>query len=110
VSVDDKVLENRPLTIPEEMPKGEKEVLKQTPLRIHRNDHTLLKATLKKDGMSIQKFFNHAIRAYLDAEPNMLRSIRYYREIDAVPKDVRDKHLLSQRERANLLDEIEKGK
>ena len=102
--------EDRLSTIPEDlrMPK-EKEVLKQIPVRLHVHDHALIKVMLKKDRLSLQKFINYCVKGFLDGDPNMLRMIKSYRELEIIPKDVKDKHILSHRERQKILDEIEKG-
>lgn len=95
------------LTVPEGTAK-EKDPAKQAIVRLHPNDHQVLKVVLKKDKMSFQKFVNYCVRGYLDADPNMLKFIKLARETDAIPRDIQDKHVLSQRERASILDEIEK--
>jgi arsenate reductase-like glutaredoxin family protein len=98
------------LTIPEEL-RHEKptDPTKQAIVRLHQHDHALLKVVLKKDKMSFQKLVGFCVRAYLDADPLLLKMLKTYRELEAVPKDVREKHVLSNRERQNILDQIEKG-
>lgn len=97
-------------TIPEELKsEKQKDPAKMAIVRLHPNDHKVLKVVLKKDKLSFQKFVNFCVRGYLDADPNMLKMIKIMREEEAIPRDVKDKHVLSQRERANILDEIEKG-
>lgn len=101
-------LPERESTRPPTRPKGP-EPIKQTPLRIHINDHRILVDLLKRDGMSIQKFMGYCVRAYIDAHPSMLKVIRDLRELDLVPKDIREKHVLSMRERMHIFDEIERS-
>lgn len=98
------------LTIPEEL-RNEKpaDPTKQAIVRLHQHDHSLLKVMLKKDKLSFQKLVGFCVRAYLDADPLLLKMIKTYRELEAIPQDVREKHVLSNRERQNILDEIEKG-
>ena len=98
----------RELTKPPEL--NREDIIKQVPLRVHAHDHAMLKIILKRDAMSIQKFMGLCIRAYLEGDPSMLGAIRTYRLLEAVPKDIREKHMLSQRERWSIFEEIEKGK
>ena len=86
----------------------ERELFKQTPVRLHRHDHAVLKIMLKKDRLSIQKFIGYCVKGYMDADPNMIRMLKIYRELDLIPGDVKDRHVLSHRERQSILDEIEK--
>ena len=103
-------IDDRLSTIPEDMRKPrEKDVLKQIPVRLHVHDHALIKVMLKKDRMSLQKFIGYCVKGFLDGDPNMLRMIKSYRELEVIPRDVKDKHVLSHRERQHILDEIEKG-
>lgn len=101
-------LPDQSLTIPRgyDRPRVQ-DVLKQVPIRLHVHDHTMLRAMLKKDRMTVQKFIGFCVRGYLDADPMMLKMLRNYRELEAVPRDIQDKHVLSHRERLSILDEIE---
>lgn len=94
------------LTIPE----GEikKEPSKQCIIRLHPSEHKLMKVMLKKDKMSFQKFITFCVRGYLDADPQLIQAIKSYRELENVPQDIQDKHVLSHRERQSILDEIER--
>jgi hypothetical protein len=113
--VDDEELNEKPAELPERestRPPGrpkEPAVLKQTPIRMHVHDHAVLMGLLRQDGMNLQRFMGYCVRAYLDAHPYMLKVLRDMRELDMVPKDVQDKHVLSMRERMSLFDEIEKS-
>jgi hypothetical protein len=95
------------LTIPDGEPP--KDQTKQAIVRLHKHDHVSMKVMLKKDKMSFQKFVAFCVRAYLDGDPQMLKMIKSYRELESVPRDFQEKHVLSSRERASILDEIEKG-
>lgn len=86
----------------------EKELLKQIPVRLHIHDHTMLMAMLKKDRMSLQKFISICVRAYLDGDPMMLKCVKNYRELEVVPREIKERHVLSHRERAHIFDELEK--
>lgn len=101
--------DNRELTKPAE-PASAPTVLKQLSVRMHPHEHTMLMALLKRDELSFQKLYNYIIAGYLNADPRILSFVKEQRELERVPKDVRDSKMLSWRERNNLLDEIEKGK
>jgi len=88
---DDKVVDNRKSTI----------------IRLHKHDHTMMKVMLKKDKMSFQKFVFFCVRAFLDGDPDMIRMLKSYREMEKVPRDVQDKHVLSHRERTDIFRELE---
>jgi hypothetical protein len=99
----------RPLTIPEgfdEKPTDDNS--KQMLIRVHKHEHTMLKVLLKKDKLTYQRFAVYCVQAYLDGDPHFLKMLRTYRELDTVPQDVRDKHVLSQRERSAIFDELER--
>jgi hypothetical protein len=83
---------------------------KQLSVRMHAHDHTMLMALLKRDEMSFQKLYTYIVSGYLNADPRIIAFLREQRELERVPKDVREKHVLSWRERNNILDEIEKDK
>ena len=97
-------------TIPDGLgaPKN-KDPNKQVPVRLHANDHALLKVMLKKDQLSLQKFIGFCVRAYLDADPGFMKTIKNYRELELIPPDVREKHVLSHRERSKIFDELEQA-
>ena len=105
----DEIVPDRLSTIPEgiDEPKP-KDELDQTLLRTHPHDKEVLKVLLKKDRLSMQKFWAYCVRGYLDADPYMLKFLKTSRQLDAIPKDVKDKHVLSHRERAAIYDQIEK--
>lgn len=93
-------------TIPPEQ-RREEEPMQQCLVRVHKHDHQVLKALLKKDRLSFQKFVGYCVRGYLDADPYMLKFLKLSRQMDAIPADVRDKHILSHRERTQIYDELE---
>jgi hypothetical protein len=84
--------------------------LHQVPIRIHPDDHKILMNLLKKDDMSYQKFISYCIKGYMDADPHMLKMVKTYREQDLIPRSAQEKHVMSHRERAAILDEIERNK
>lgn len=83
--------------------------LHQIPIRIHPRDYELLKVMLKKDELSFQKFINFCVRGYMRGDPTMLKAIKMERELDLFPAEVKEKHVLSHRERAEIYNELEKG-
>jgi len=97
-------------TIPDGLGSPDKaDQTKQIPVRLHIHDHAMMKAMLKKDKMSLQKFIGFCVRAYLDADPSFMKMIKNYRELELVPRDVREKHVLSHRERSSIFDELERA-
>ena len=110
--VPEEFLEGRPSTrptIPDVKDKGGQNA-KQMVIRLHVDEHRLLRAAAMKDGLSVNKLVRLCVQAYLDADKDMLKVLKYYREIDGISKDVRDDRLIAQRERNKLFEEIEKGK
>ena len=104
----DDIIPEQTLTIPIEYGKKE-EVLRQMVIRLHHHDQAMLKVMLKKDELSFQKFALFCVRAYLDGDPHLLKMLKIYRELEAVPQDIRDKHVLSHRERQDIYKELEKA-
>lgn len=102
--------EERLSTIPDGLPEPDKkDQTKQIPVRLHVNDHALLKVMLKKDQMSLQKFIGYCVKGYLDADPMFMKMIKNYRELELIPENVREKHVLSHRQRSEIFDQIEKA-
>ena len=79
-------------------------------VRLHQNDWEMLRLLLRRDGMSFQKFVSLCSRAYLEADPAIIKSIRTYRELELVPQDQRDKAVFSNRERMQIYAELEDQK
>lgn len=103
-------------TIPDESlaKKAKKPVIqnKQIPVRLHPTDHATFRDILRKDKLSVQQFIRHCVHAYIEAEPAILKMLKVRREnaIERLPTfDKEKKHILSFRERAAILDEIEKS-
>lgn len=103
----DEIIPEQLLTIPEDVTAKKDVNLKQAIVRLHVHDHTMLKAMLKKDKLSFQKFIFLCVRAYLDGDPQLLKCLKTMRELDTVPLDLRDKHVLSHRERSDIYKELE---
>jgi len=77
-------------------------------VRLHQNDWELLRVMLRRDGLSFQKFVSLCSKAYLEADPNLIKSLRTYREYERVPKDQRERGVFSNRERMEIYNELEK--
>lgn len=94
----------------EEKRLSEKErLIQQIPFRLHVNDHKVLKKILIDDGMRFQTFVSACVEAYLRGDPSILKVVKDWKDLNTIPKDVRDKYTLSQRERRALLDELEEA-
>jgi len=105
--VSDDIVPDQLLTIPADL-LSEKDVnTKQVLARIHPHDYTMLRVMLKKDKMSFQKFALFCVRAYLDGDPFIIKMLKNYRELESVPQDIQDKHVLSHRERQDIYKELE---
>ena len=76
-------------------------------VRLHQNDWELLRVMLRRDGLSFQKFISLCSKAYLEADPHLIKTLRTYREYELVPKDQREKGVFSNRERADIYRELE---
>jgi hypothetical protein len=77
-------------------------------VRIHQSDWELMRVMLRRDGLSFQKFATLCSKAYLEGDPNIVKSIRTYREYALVPKDQQEKGVFSNRERAEIYNTLEK--
>ena len=76
-------------------------------VRLHQNDWDLLKVMLRRDGLSFQKFTSLVSRAYIEADPNIIKCLRTYREFDMLPKEQKAKGVFSNRERAEIYAALE---
>lgn len=93
---------------PEDYARKDKSTPHGIMVRLHQNDWELLSLMLRRDGLSFQKFVSLVSKAYLDADPNLIKSIRTYRELELIPKDQREKGVFSNRERQAIYAELEK--
>lgn len=104
----DEIIPEQLLTIPPSTKKSYKDTnLKAAIVRLHVHDHKMLKLMLKKDELTFQKFIFLCVRAYLDGDPQLLKCLKTMRELETIPLDIRDKHVLSHRERADIYKELE---
>lgn len=79
----------------------------QVPFRMHRNDHYILKKLLLDKDLTLQLFMTACVESFLRGDPQSVKAIEDWMQINALPKDMRDKYTLSHRERQDILDEIE---
>lgn len=85
-------------------------LLKQVPIRFHTNDYAILRQLLSQDGMSFQTLVTALVDGYMRADKDIMRVIKDWQEMNEIPKDVKDRYSLSQRDRRAILDEIEAAK
>lgn len=93
----------------EKKPSEKDRLIQQIPFRLHINDHKALKKLLIDDGMKFQTFVSACVEAYLRGDPNIVKAVKDWKDLNTIPKDVRDRYSLSQRERKALLDELEEA-
>lgn len=75
--------------------------------RLHLHDKTLLMKLLKDMTMSTQEFGSACTDAFLRGDPHMMKALADWQLLNEIPKDHRDRYTLSQRERKELLLELE---
>ena len=89
-------------------PMSEKQrLIHQIPYRMHENDWKLMRKLLTDEKMTFQTFVDACTQAYLRGDPSIVKAIRDYKELGTVPKEYRDKAVLSRRERDSILDELD---
>lgn len=78
--------------------------IRQIPIRLHINDHKVLKSKVSLDGISIQCLVESCILAYLEGDQHIKDVAKEHRTINTVSK----KHVSwSEREQNKILNEIE---
>lgn len=75
--------------------------------RMHPDDSTVMKALLRKDRISWQKFFTYCAQGFMDADPYFLKFLKMARERDLVPQRLGKQHVLSNRARSQIYEELE---
>lgn len=81
--------------------------MQSTLVRIHKNDHVLMKQNLKRDGLALQHFMTACVEAYLRREPDVLRLLKDWRDANVIKKGDESKFDFSDRERRAILDELD---
>lgn len=75
--------------------------------RLHPNDKKLMIKLLDDMNWSIQKFGLAVTDAFLRGDPHLLKALKDWETLNEIPKDQIQNYTLSQRERMNLLAQIE---
>jgi len=75
--------------------------------RMHSHDKALLAKLLGDDGLSFQAWATACMDAYLRGDPGIIKAIKDWRTINAIPLELQKKYTLSHRERAQILDDLE---
>jgi hypothetical protein len=88
----------------------------QMSVRLHINDRVVFRKLLDDVGMNFQEFFTACMEAFLRADPSALKIIKDWKDLNVIPREMRDKYMLSHRERDDIAKELydmqekEKGK
>lgn len=83
--------------------------IKQIPYRVALHDKAVMLKLLADDGLTFQTFMDGCVQAYLHGDPTVVRLVREWKIVSAVPRWARARSVLSARERAAILDELERG-
>lgn len=81
-------------------------MIQQVSFRLHMNDHTVLKKMLSDEDLTFQSLVSAAVEAYLRGDPAILKVLKDYKDLNTIPKEVRNQYSLSHRERQAVLDEL----
>jgi hypothetical protein len=98
------------------MPSGRKKLTKgiseqhglwsQMSVRIHINDRVVFRKLLDDEKMNFQEFFTACMEAFLRADPSALKIIKDWKDLNVIPRELRDKYMLSHRERDDIAKEL----
>ena len=94
-------------TKPEKIFKNTGEAYHQLPARITMGDWKMIKVMLRREALTFQKFMSLCVRAFIEGDPNLVRCIKTYRELEMVPADEVNKGVWSNRERADIYAQLE---
>ncbi len=83
--------------------------IKTIAARIHLHDYAILRKTLHNDELSLQEWIVACVESYLKGDTNMRKIVSDHKLLGAVPQEVKDKFMLSPRERNDIFNEIEKS-
>lgn len=78
--------------------------MKQTPFRLHENDHRMFKSKCVIDGIKMQTLIEACIQAYLDGDRHVKMLALEFKSLNTVSKK---RTSWSKREQERMLDEIE---
>lgn len=82
--------------------------IKQIPYRIHMHEKALLKQLLSNDGLRFQQLVDAFVQSYMRGDREALHIVKLWKETNIVPDELKDQFMLSQRERAEIMAELEK--
>lgn len=74
---------------------------------VHVNDYRAFRKLLVDEELSMSRFIEACVEAYVNGDPHMLRVIQRYKERFDEKREQSGSHMLSQRERNSLLEELE---
>ena len=83
-------------------------LIKQVPYRIHLHEKTLLMQLLSNDGLRFQQLMDALVESYMRGDKEALHIIKTWKDMNIVPDELKEQFMLSQRERADILAELEK--
>ena len=83
-------------------------LIKQVPYRIHLHEKTLLMQLLSNDGLRFQQLMDAFVESYMRGDKEALHIIKTWKDMNIVPDELKEQFMLSQRERADILAELEK--
>jgi hypothetical protein len=81
--------------------------IRQLNWRIHIDDLRIVKQLLADDELMFKSFADCCIHAYMRGDPLMLKMIKMWKELNLVDGQRKDLYTLSQRERSELLKQLE---
>lgn len=90
------------------MPTEKEQLIKQIPYRIHLHEKTLLYQLLENEGIKFQQLIDAFVEAYMRGDKQALHIVKTWKDMNIVPEELKDRYMLSQRERSDILSEIEK--
>jgi hypothetical protein len=83
--------------------------LKQIPFRIHLNDFRMMQRILADDELKYQTFVDACVQAYIRNDPFIRHVVDDYKEYNVIPRQMKDRYTLSDREKMDLIKEIEES-
>ena len=82
-------------------------LIKQMPYRIHLHEQVLLKQLLRNDELRFQQLIDAFVQAYMRGDREALRIVKVWKDMNIVPEELREQYVMSHRERADILKQIE---
>lgn len=85
-------------------------LIKQMPYRIHLHEQALLKQLLHNDGVKFQQLIDAFVESYMRGDKEALHIVKVWKEMNIVPEELKDKYMMSARDRADIMKELEEGR